>query len=69
MRVSIIVPDILTSFSILFARYKEDLEELIRGAYTVKILEPQGQSFDSEGCATNRTRIWEGRIPKIGLGN
>ncbi len=55
-KVSKIVPsDItLTSFSILFARYKGDLKELIKGASQLSKLRPGDKILISEGCTHHR---------------
>ena len=55
-RVSEIVPrDIaLTSFSILFARYKGDLEELVKGASVLSKLCENDKVLISEGCTHHR---------------
>ncbi|MBQ3285812.1 MAG: [Ruminococcus sp.] len=55
-RVSADVPaDVpLTSFSILFARYKGDLDSLIRGANMLKNLRNGDQVLISEGCTHHR---------------
>lgn len=55
-RVSKIVPkDIpLTSFSILFARYKGDLECVVEGAYELDGLEDGDKVLISEGCTHHR---------------
>lgn len=48
-------PDILlTSFSILFARYKGDLETLVRGAARLKDLRDGDRVLISEGCTHHR---------------
>ncbi len=54
--VSKIVPeDIpLTSFSIVFARYKGDLAELVRGAVMLKNLADEDKVLISEGCTHHR---------------
>lgn len=44
----------LTSFSILFARYKGDLETLIQGAATLKTLKDGDKVLISEGCTHHR---------------
>lgn len=44
----------LTSFSILFARYKGDLEALIKGAATLKSLKDGDKVLISEGCTHHR---------------
>ncbi len=55
-KVSKDVPDDidLTSFSILFARYKGDLEALIQGAATLKSLKDGDKVLISEGCTHHR---------------
>lgn len=44
----------LTSFSILFARYKGDLRELVRGAARLSRLKPGDKVLISEGCTHHR---------------
>lgn len=44
----------LTSFSILFARYKGDLEALVRGAAELKSLKDGDKVLISEGCTHHR---------------
>lgn len=44
----------LTSFSILFARYKGDLETLVKGAATLKSLKDGDKVLISEGCTHHR---------------
>lgn len=44
----------LTSFSILMARYKGDLDELIKGAKTLSELEKDDKVLISEGCTHHR---------------
>jgi [FeFe] hydrogenase H-cluster maturation GTPase HydF len=44
----------LTSFSILFARYKGDLAELVRGARAVETLKDGDRVLMSEGCTHHR---------------
>lgn len=44
----------LTSFSILFARYKGDLEELVKGAAALKNLKNKDKVLISEGCTHHR---------------
>lgn len=44
----------LTSFSILFARYKGDLEALVQGASTLKNLKDGDKILISEGCTHHR---------------
>ena len=44
----------LTSFSILFARYKGDLSELVRGAKAVERLKDGDRVLVSEGCTHHR---------------
>jgi [FeFe] hydrogenase H-cluster maturation GTPase HydF len=41
----------LTSFSILFARYKGDLNELVRGALAIDALRPGDRVLIAEACA------------------
>lgn len=55
-RVSKDVPEdiMLTSFSILFARYKGDLAELIRGAAALSKLSDGDKVLISEGCTHHR---------------
>lgn len=55
-RVSEILPDEipLTSFSILFARYRGDLPQLIRGAAKLSQLRDGDQVLISEGCTHHR---------------
>ena len=55
-RVSKLVPEdiLLTSFSILFARYKGDLEELIKGASQLSNLSEGDKVLISEGCTHHR---------------
>ena len=45
---------LLTSFSILFARYKGDLEEAVRGALKLKELQDGDTVLISEGCTHHR---------------
>lgn len=44
----------LTSFSIIFARYKGDLETLVKGAYTLENLKNGDKILISEGCTHHR---------------
>ena len=45
-------PEILmTSFSVLFARYKGDLSEFVRGAMTIEDLEPGQRVLVAEACS------------------
>ncbi len=55
-RVSKLVPDSipLTSFSILFARYKGDLETVVRGAAALDSLKSGDKVLISEGCTHHR---------------
>ncbi|MFY9279947.1 MAG: [FeFe] hydrogenase H-cluster maturation GTPase HydF, partial [Caldicoprobacterales bacterium] len=55
-QVSKLVPqDIpLTSFSILFARYKGDLDEMIKGAYSVQNLKDGDMVLVAEACTHHR---------------
>ena len=54
--VSAIVPEniSLTSFSILMARYKGDLESLLKGANSLKILKDGDKVLIAEGCVHHR---------------
>ena len=45
---------LLTSFSILFARYKGNLEEAVKGAKTIDQLEEGDAILISEGCTHHR---------------
>lgn len=55
-KVAKLVPEdiLLTSFSILFARYKGDLEELVKGAAALKELRSGDRVLISEGCTHHR---------------
>ena len=55
-RVSKDVPDdiMLTSFSILFARYKGDLKQLVEGAASLSTLKDGDRVLISEGCTHHR---------------
>ncbi|MBE6686900.1 MAG: [FeFe] hydrogenase H-cluster maturation GTPase HydF [Ruminococcaceae bacterium] len=55
-KVAKMVPEdiLLTSFSILFARYKGDLEELVKGAAALKELRSGDRVLISEGCTHHR---------------
>ncbi len=44
----------VTSFSILFARYKGNLEQQVRGVAALKNLKPEGRVLISEGCTHHR---------------
>ncbi len=44
----------MTSFSILFARYKGDLVELVKGASAIENLKDQDRILISEGCTHHR---------------
>lgn len=44
----------MTSFSILYARYKGDLAELIRGAKAIKSLQPGDKVLIAEACTHHR---------------
>ncbi len=60
-------PDVwLTSFSILFARYKGDLEELVRGAQAVDRLRDGDRVLIAEGCTHHRQQddIGTVKIPR-----
>jgi [FeFe] hydrogenase H-cluster maturation GTPase HydF len=56
----------LTSFSILFARYKGELDELIKGARSIKKLKDGDLVLISEGCTHHRQEddIGKVKIPK-----
>ncbi|WP_432402262.1 [FeFe] hydrogenase H-cluster maturation GTPase HydF [Wukongibacter sp. M2B1] len=56
----------LTSFSILFARYKGDLMELVKGVSRIKNLNPGGKVLICEGCTHHRQDgdIGRDKIPK-----
>lgn len=56
----------LTSFSILFARYKGDLRELVEGAKAIKNLNPGDRILIAEGCTHHRQEddIGTSKIPK-----
>lgn len=55
-KVSKLVPEniLLTSFSILFARYKGDLETLVKGAAKISNLKGGDKVLISEGCTHHR---------------
>lgn len=55
-KVSKLVPKdvLLTSFSILFARYKGDLEETVKGVTSLKTLKDGDTVLISEGCTHHR---------------
>ena len=55
-QVSAIVPEYvpLTSFSILFARYKGNLKTVVHGAYTLDKLKKGDKILISEGCTHHR---------------
>jgi len=52
----------MTSFSILFARYKGDLNELIRGAKAIESLKDGDTILISEGCTHHRQADDIGRV-------
>ena len=52
----------LTSFSILFARYKGDLEELVKGAKAIESLNDGDTVLLSEGCTHHRQCDDIGRV-------
>lgn len=68
-KVSEIVPkDIpLTSFSVLFARYKGELWELVKGAKTIDTLKDGDKVLVSEGCTHHRQcgDIGTQKLPKM----
>lgn len=53
---------LLTSFSILFARYKGDLEENVKGAKAIETLEDGDTILISEGCTHHRQCDDIGRV-------
>ena len=57
----------LTSFSILFARYKGDLKEFARGAQVIKNLPDNARILITEGCTHNHSHEDIGRykIPNL----
>lgn len=57
----------LTSFSILFARYKGDLKETVKGAHTVDYLNDNDTVLISEGCTHHRQceDIGTQKLPKL----
>lgn len=60
-------PDVLlTSFSILFARYKGDLETMVRGARAIDQLKPGDKILISESCTHHRVEddIGTVKIPR-----
>ena len=60
-------PDVLlTSFSILFARYKGDLETMVRGARAIDYLKPGDKVLISESCTHHRVEddIGTVKIPR-----
>ena len=67
--VSKIVPDdiYLTSFSILFARYKGDLDVLVGGASKIDLLSDGDKILISEGCTHHRqcNDIGSVKLPKM----
>ena len=56
----------LTSFSILFARQKGDLSELVKGAYSINNLKDGDKILIAEGCTHHRQKddIGTYKIPK-----
>ena len=57
----------LTSFSILFARQKGDLNELVKGAYSINNLKDGDKILIAEGCTHHRQSddIGTYKIPKL----
>ena len=53
---------LLTSFSILFARYKGDLEETVKGVRALETLEDNDTILISEGCTHHRQCDDIGRV-------
>lgn len=68
-RVSVDTPQdiMLTSFSILFARYKGNLKEVVKGAYTIDSLVDGNTVLISEGCTHHRQceDIGTVKLPKL----
>ncbi len=68
-RITSLVPDSipLTSFSILFARYKGDIHSLIRGAHAVASLRDGDRVLIAEGCTHHKQKddIGTVKIPKL----
>lgn len=67
----VVPPEVpLTSFSILFARYKGDLAELVRGAEAVRGLRDGDRVLIAEGCTHHRQDddIGKVKIPRLLLG-
>jgi len=64
MKVSADTPEdvLLTSFSILFARYKGDLMKLVRGAKALKTLKPGDRVLISEACTHHQQPDDIGRV-------
>lgn len=57
------LPDVLlTSFSILFARYKGDLETLVAGAAAIDQLQPGDRVLMAEACTHHRVEDDIGRV-------
>lgn len=52
----------LTSFSILFARYKGDLRKLINGVKAIKELETNDNILIAENCTHNATHVDIGKV-------
>ncbi len=53
---------LMTSFSVLFARYKGDLEQLVRGAKEIEKLKDGDKVIVSEGCTHHRQADDIGRV-------
>lgn len=68
-KVSKLVPNniLLTSFSILFARYKGDLEQLLKGIEAIDSLKDGDKILIAEGCTHHRqcNDIGTVKIPKL----
>jgi [FeFe] hydrogenase H-cluster maturation GTPase HydF len=68
LKVAADTPDdvLLTSFSILFARYKGDLETLVAGAKAIDSLKPGDKVLIAEGCTHHRQAddIGKVKIPR-----
>jgi len=68
-QVAAVTPDdvLLTSFSILMARYKGDLQELVKGAAKVRELKPGNRILIAEACTHHRQDddIGKVKIPRL----
>ena len=70
-KVASIVPETtkLTSFSIIFARHKGDLEAFVKGVSVVKDLNENSKILIAESCTHNQTHEDIGRVKIPGLLN